>query len=98
MSAAIRIGYVNRPTLTESEPSFADLSLNWVIRCACPKPVRQDRIQASWVCSGTWDWTKTVARSGSMPAASSWAAARSTRSRSSAGSCSMVSACRSATP
>jgi hypothetical protein len=27
--------------------------LNWVIRWAWPKPVRQARIQLSWVCSGT---------------------------------------------
>jgi len=32
---------VNRPTLAESAPPLADLSLNWVIRLASPKPVMQ---------------------------------------------------------
>ena len=37
-----------------------DLSLNWVIRLASPKPVRQPSIQASSACSGTWLCTNTV--------------------------------------
>ena len=45
---------------------------------------------------GTCDCTKIADRSGSMPIASSWAAARRIRSRSSLGSCSTVIACRSA--
>ena len=67
-----RVG--EQPDARRSAPSLAALSLNWVIRLAWPKPVRQPRIQASWVCSGTWDWTKTVDFDGSTPAASSCAA------------------------
>ena len=51
---------MNRPTLAWSEPCFWALSLNWVIREASPKPVMQFRTQASWACSGTWDWTNRV--------------------------------------
>ena len=65
---------MNRPTLDRSAPCLADLSLNWVIRLASPKPVMQPSTQASWACSGTCDWTNSVHRSGSSPTASSWAA------------------------
>ena len=51
---------MNSPTLAWSEPCLWALSLNWVIRDASPKPVMQFRTQASWACSGTWDWTKSV--------------------------------------
>ncbi len=61
--------------MVRSAPCLADLSLNCVIRLASPKPVRQFITQASWACSGTWLCTKRVQRSGSSPAASSWAAA-----------------------
>ncbi|KEF07343.1 hypothetical protein DF17_10610 [Streptomyces rimosus] len=97
MSAICRIGYVNRPTLVRSAPCLADLSLNCVIRLASPKPVRQFMTQASWACSGTWLWTKSVQRSGSRPAASSWAAASRVFARSAVGSCGTVIACRSTT-
>jgi len=88
---------VNRPTEACSWPSRADLSLNWVIRLASPKPVMQDRIQDSSVCSGTWLCTNSVHRSGSSPAPSSWAAATLVRRVSRAGSCGTVIACRSTT-
>ena len=84
------------PTDAAPSPPLADLSLNWVIRRASPKPVRHCRIHPSWACSGTWLWMKIAERAGSMPMASSCAAARSDRSRSTFGSCSTVIACRSA--
>lgn len=93
----MRIGYVNRPTLARSLPCFCALSLNWVIRLASPKPVMQPSTQASWACSGTCDWTKRVLRSGSMPTASSCAAAIRERCLSTFGSCPAVIACRSTT-
>ena len=65
---------MNRPTLARSAPCLADLSLNCVIRLASPKPVMQLSTQASWACSGTWDCTNSVQRSGSRPSASSCAA------------------------
>ena len=43
--------------------------MNWVIRLASPKPVMHPITQASWACSGTWDWTNSVHRSGSRPSA-----------------------------
>ena len=51
------------PTVTRSLPWRADLSLNWVIRPASPKPVRHSRTHASWVWPGTWLCTKAVHRS-----------------------------------
>ena len=66
---------MNSPTAKCSAPVRADLSLNWVIRLASPKPVRHSSTQDSWVCSGTWLCTNSVQRSGSRPAASSCAAA-----------------------
>ena len=83
--------------MVRSLPCLADLSLNCVIRDASPKPVMQFITQPSWACSGTWLWTKRVHRSGSSPAASSWAAASRVLARSSAGSCGTVIACRSTT-
>ena len=88
---------MNRPTLDRSAPCFCDLSLNWVIRLASPKPVMQLSTQPSWACSGTCDCTNSVQRSGSRPAASSWAALTRVRWRSSSGSCPAVIACRSTT-
>ena len=90
-----RVG--EQPDATRRPPrALADLSLNWVIRRASPKPVRHCSTQPSWACAGIWLWTKIAERSGSMPIASSWAAARRVRSRSTFGSCSTVIACRSA--
>ena len=86
---------MNSPTLAESDPPRADLSLNWVMRLASPKPVMPPRIQASCACSGTWLCTNSALRAGSTPAARSWAAAMYVRSRSWAGSYSTVMACRS---
>ena len=80
-----------------SAPCRADLSLNCVIRDASPKPVMQLSAQASWACSGTWDCTSRVERSGLMPAAMYWAAVTRVRWARAAGSCSAVMACRSAT-
>ena len=77
-------------------PPLADLSLNCVIRRASPKPVRHWSTQLSCECSGIWLCTKIAERSGSMPIASSWAAARRVRSLSCFGSCSTVIACWSA--
>ena len=45
---------MNSPTLAAPSPPLADLSLNWVIRRASPKPVRHCSTQPSWACSGTW--------------------------------------------
>ena len=87
---------MNSPTLAAPSPPLADLSLNCVIRRASPKPVRHCSTQPSWAWAGTWLCTKIADRSGSMPIATSWAAARSVRSRSTRGSCSTVMACRSA--
>ena len=75
----------------------ADLSLNWVIRFASPKPVMQPSTQLSSACSGTWLCTNRMHRSGSRPAAISWAAATRVRRRSAAGSYGTVIACRSTT-
>ncbi len=86
---------MNSPTLTL--PPRADLSLNWVIRLASPKPVRQPSTQASWACSGRWLCRNTAERSGSTPAARYCAAVTRVRAVSSDGSCSTVMACRSAT-
>ncbi len=77
---------MNRPTLAESAPPLADLSLNWVIRLASPKPVMQPSTQFSSACSGTWLCTNRMHRSGSMPAAKSCAAATLVRRRSVSGS------------
>ena len=84
------------PTLAAPSPPLADLSLNCVIRRASPKPVRHCSTQPSWACAGIWLCTKIAERSGSTPIASSWAAARRQRSRSTLGSCSTVIACMSA--
>ena len=43
-----------------SAPCFADLSLNWVMRRASPKPVMVFSTQASSACAGTCDCTKRV--------------------------------------
>lgn len=88
---------MNSPTLDRSLPCFCDLSLNWVIRLASPKPVMHPSTQASCACSGTCDWTNSALRSGSMPTAKSCAAATRVRCRSTAGSCPAVIACRSTT-
>lgn len=88
---------MNRPTVVLSLPCRADLSLNWVIRAASPKPVRQFITQASSACSGTCDWRKRVQCSGSTPAPSSWATETRLFSRRAAGSCGTVIACRSTT-
>ncbi len=88
---------MNRPTLALLTPPLADLSLNWVIRLASPKPVMQFITQPSCACSGTWLWMKSVQRSGSRPAASSCAAERRVFARRSFGSWGMVIACRSTT-
>jgi len=95
MSAAIRIGYVNSPTLALNP--LAVLYLNWVMRLASPKAVMQLRIHMSCGCSGTWLCTNTGERTGSTPAAMYWAAVRRVRRRSSFGSVGTVQACRSAT-
>ncbi len=58
-------------------------------------PVLQIISQASWACSGTWDCTKSVERSGSIPPAMYWAAVRRTRCRSSSGGWGTVIACMS---
>ena len=50
--------------MVASLPSFCDLSLNCVIRDACPKPVKQPSTQASSAWAGTWLCTKMVARNG----------------------------------
>ena len=73
--------------MVASAPSFCDLSLNCVIRDACPKPVKQPSTQANSACAGTWLCTKTVDRAGSMPSARYCAAVTRVRLRSSAGSC-----------
>ena len=87
---------MNSPTDAAPSPALADLSLNWVIRRASPKPVRHWSTQESWAWAGIWLCTKIADRAGSMPIATSWAAARRVRSRSTLGSCSRVIACRSA--
>lgn len=89
------MGYASRPTPAASAPCLADLSLNWVIRMASPMPVMQVSTHASCACSGTWDWTNSVERSGSMPPAMNCAAATRVRSARAAGSCGTVMACRS---
>ena len=48
---------------------FSDLSLNWVMRPSSPKLVTEASAQASSVCSGTADCTKSVDCAGSMPQA-----------------------------
>ena len=53
---------------------WADLSLNCVMRESSPKLTVHSMIHASWLCSGTWLWTKIVATSGSRPMANSIAA------------------------
>ena len=53
---------------------LADLSLNCVMRDSSPKLTVHSMIHASWLCSGTWLCTKTVATSGSRPMANSIAA------------------------
>ena len=88
---------MNSPTLADSAPPLADLSLNWTIRLASPKPVMHDSTQASSACSATWLCTNTMDRSGSSPAANIWAAAILVRRRRSAGCCGTVMACRSTT-
>ena len=60
---------MNSPTLAAPSPPLADLSLNWVIRRASPKPVRHCSTQPSWACAGIWLCTKIAERSGSMPIA-----------------------------
>ena len=52
---------MNSPTVVASAPCFCDLSLNCVIRDACPKPVKQPSTQANSAWAGTWLCTKTVA-------------------------------------
>src|SRR5438132_8266977 len=47
------------------------LSLNWVWRSSSPSGVTVLSSQLSSVCSRTCDWTNTMARSGSRPAARS---------------------------
>jgi hypothetical protein len=74
-----------------------DLSLNCVIRSNSPSGATLLKIHWSRVCSGTCDWTKTMARSGSIPAASSPMAMSRVRAASSRGSKGMVSTCRSTT-
>jgi len=44
-------------------------SLNWVILSSSPMGVTQLKTHASSVCSGTWDCTNTVHRSGVSPQA-----------------------------
>ncbi|CNJ08796.1 Uncharacterised protein [Mycobacterium tuberculosis] len=83
--------------MVESLPWRTDLSLNCVIREACPNPVKQPSTHANWVCAGTWLCTKTVERAGSIPSARYCAAVTSVRCRSAAGSCATVMACRSTT-
>ncbi|CPU64833.1 Uncharacterised protein [Mycobacteroides abscessus] len=90
-------GYVNSPTVVPSAPCFADLSLNWVMRPASPKPVWHDSTHDSSACCGTCDWTNSAERSGSTPPARYWAAVRRVRSRSRSGSGLTVSAWRSTT-
>ena len=87
---------MNRPTLAAPSPDLDDLSLNWVIRRASPNPVRHWSTHDSCAWAGIWLCTKIAERFGSMPIASSCAAARKVRSRSTPGSCSTVIACRSA--
>ena len=87
---------MNSPTLDLSVPPLALLSLNWVMRPASPKPVRQLKTQASCVCSGTWLWQNSADRSGSTPAARSCAADAWVRALRAAGSGCTVSAWRSA--
>ena len=53
----------------KSPSRLADLSLNWVIRDSSPKLTLHSITHASWLCSGTWLCTKTVATSGSSPTA-----------------------------
>ncbi len=95
MSAAIRIGYANRPTDAASAPWRCDLSLNCVIRLASPKPVIVFSTHASSACAGTCDCTNIVERSGSIPAAMYCAARVRVCCRSTFGSCGTVIACRS---
>jgi hypothetical protein len=97
MSAAIRTGYVKSPTEADSAPWRADLSLNWVIRLASPKPVSVLSTQASSACAGTCDCTNSVDFDGSMPEAMYCAAVARVLARSSAGSCGEVIACMSTT-
>ncbi len=85
------------PTFVASAPTRADLSLNWVIRDASPKPVRQLSSHASSACSGTCDWRKSSERSGSTPAARYWAAVTRLRRRRASGSGATVRAWRSTT-
>ena len=68
--------------MVASLPCFCDLSLNCVIRDACPKPVKQPSTQASSAWAGTWLCTKIVLRAGSMPSARYCAAVTSVRRRS----------------
>ncbi len=91
------VGYANSPRVVASAPCFCDLSLNWVMRLASPKPVSVLRIHASCVCADTCDCTKSVETAGSMPAAMYCAAVRRVLARSAAGSCGTVIAWRSTT-
>ena len=67
------------------------------MRLASPKPVIVLSTQASSACAGTCDCTNRIDEAGSMPAAMYWAAVRRVASRSFAGSCGTVIACRSTT-
>ena len=52
---------MNSPTRTDSLPSL--FSLYWVIRRNSPMVAVHSSSQVSWVCSGTWLWTKMAQRS-----------------------------------
>ena len=90
-----RVG--EQPDAAGSPPWRPDLSLNWVIRLASPKPVMQPRTQASCVCAGTCDCRNSVLTSGSTPPARYCAAVDPRALPQLSGSCPMVIACRSTT-
>ena len=73
-----RVG--EQPGRDELASRLADLSLNCVIRDSSPNDTVHSITHASWVCSGTWLCTNTVATSGSRPMANSIAASSIVRS------------------
>src|SRR6266542_169040 len=93
MSPAISTGYWK--SAAETNSCCSAFSLNCVIRRNSPKLVTAANSQAASACAVTWLWTKTAERSGSSPVANSSAAMSSVPSRSAAGSCGTVIACRS---
>ena len=68
------------------------------MRDSSPKLTVHSMIHASWLCSGTWLWTKIVATSGSRPMANSIAASSTVLWPMTPGSSVVVRAWRSTMP